>query len=159
MQDIVLFNSSSNKSPQGRLDCKNLLPISFHNRYDRATNRKQLKVQHTATQALLDLSFTTPPEESEEGLLEDKRDICLFKLLGTLKRSEFTPPCNGNVHHNSEMNLTSEVQTLRTENMILKQQLLNTQLTKESFEGNNKKVLYMTELPSYMTLIALSSLF
>ena len=31
----------------------------------------------------------------------------------------------------------------------------DTQLTKESFEGNNKKVLYMTGLPSYMALIAL----
>ena len=53
------------------------------------------------------------------------------------------------------MNLISELQTFKTENMILKQQLLNTQLTKESLEGNNKKVLYMTGLPNYMTLIGL----
>ena len=56
------------------------------------------------------------------------------------------------------MNLNSELQTLRTENMTLKQQLLNTQFTKESFAGNDKKVLYMTGLPSYVTLIALSHL-
>ena len=53
------------------------------------------------------------------------------------------------------MNLNSELQTLRIENMTLKQQLLNTQITKESFEGNDKNVLYMTGLPSYVTLIAL----
>ena len=53
------------------------------------------------------------------------------------------------------MNLNSELQTLRTENMTLKQKLLNTQITKESFEGNDKNVLYMTGLPSYVTLIAL----
>ena len=53
------------------------------------------------------------------------------------------------------MNLNSELQTLKTENMTLKQQLLNTQIANESFEGNDKKVLYMTGLPSYMTLIAL----
>ena len=56
------------------------------------------------------------------------------------------------------MNLNSELQTLRTENMTLKQQLLNTQFTKESLAGNDKKVLYMTGLPSYVTLIALSHL-
>jgi len=102
--------------------CKHCMFNSFNFllRYDRTTNRKQLKVQHSAAQALLDLSFATPPEEPEEGFLEDKRDICLFKLSGTLKRSEFTPPCNCNVHHNSEMNLTSELQTLRTENMMPK---------------------------------------
>ena len=53
------------------------------------------------------------------------------------------------------MNLNSELQTLTTENTMLKQQLLNTQFTKESFEGNDRKVLSMTGLPSYMALIAL----
>ena len=52
--------------------------FNFLLRYNRATNRKELKVQHTAAQALLDLSFATPPEESEEGLLEDKRDIIIL---------------------------------------------------------------------------------
>ena len=128
--------------------------FKFLLKYNGATNRKKLKVQHTAAQALLYLSFATPPEESEEGILEDKRDICSFKLSGNLKHSEFTP-CTFNVEHNSEMNLNYELQTLRTENMTLKQQLLKTQVTKESFGGNDKKVLYMTGLPSYMTLIAL----
>ena len=125
--------------------------FNFLLRYNRATNRKELKVQQTAAQALLDLSIATPPEESEEGLLEDKRDICSFKLSGNLKHGELK--CN--VDNNSEMNLNSELQTLRTESITLKQQLLNTQITQESFEGNDKKVLYLTGLPSYITLISL----
>ena len=124
--------------------------FNFLLRYNRATNRKEMKVQHTAAQALLDLSFVTPPDESEEGLLEDKR-VCSFKLSGNLKHGELK--CN--VDTNLEMNLNSELQTLRTENITLKQQLLNTQITQESFEGNDKKVLYMTGLPSYITLISL----
>jgi len=50
------------------------------------------------------------------------------------------------------MNLNSELQTFRTENMKLKQQLLNTQMTKQCFDGTDKKVLYMTGFPSYMTV-------
>ena len=53
------------------------------------------------------------------------------------------------------MNLNSDLQTIRTENMTLKQKLLNTQITRESFEGNDKNVLYMTGLPNYVTLIRL----
>ena len=33
-----------------------------------------------------------------------------------------------------------------------KQQLVNTQITKQFFEGNDKKVIYMAGFPSYMTV-------
>jgi len=65
-------------------------------------------------------------------------------MSGHLKHTELAP-CTCNVDRNSEMNLNSELQTLRAENMTPKQQLLNTQITREPFEGNGKKVLYMTE--------------
>ena len=51
------------------------------------------------------------------------------------------------------MNINSELQMLRTENMELKQQLLHTKITRESFEGNDKKVQYMTGLPSFMIAV------
>ena len=59
-------------------------------------------------------------------------------MSGHLKHTELAP-CTCNVDRNSEL------QTLRAENMTPKQQLLNTQITREPFEGNGKKVLYMTE--------------
>ena len=52
------------------------------------------------------------------------------------------------------MNINSELQSLRNENMELRQQVLNTNITRQSFEGNDVKVRSMIGLPSFMILIA-----
>ena len=99
------------------------------------------------------MSVSTPPEELEEGRQQDdSKDIYSFKLKGNLQ-SECTSHI-GNSDQKSEMDINSELQTLRTENMELRQELLPTKVTRESFDGNDKKVQYMTGLPSLMTLIA-----
>ena len=72
---------------------------------------------------------------------------CSFKLKGNLQ-SECASRI-GNSDQKSEMNSISELQ-----NMELRQQLLHTKITRESFECNDRKVQYMTGLPSFMTLIA-----
>ena len=52
------------------------------------------------------------------------------------------------------MNINSELQSLRNENMELRQQVLNTKITRQYFEGNDLKVQSMTGLLSLMILIA-----
>ena len=86
-----------------------------------------MKVQHAAAETLLDVS--TPPEELEEGSQQDdSKDICSFKLKWNLQ-SECTSHI-GNSDQKSEMNINSELQTLRTENMELRQQFLHTKITR-----------------------------
>ena len=63
-----------------------------------------------------------------------ERHIYSFKLSENVKHSELKCTCN--VDNNSEINLNSEL------------------ITKKYVKGNDKKVLYMTGLPSYMILIA-----
>ena len=49
--------------------------------------RQETKVQHTAAEALLDLSFVEPPEVEEESQQQD-RDVCSFQLKGSLRHSD-----------------------------------------------------------------------
>ena len=58
----------------------------------------------------------------------------------------------------SKFDLDSELQKLRSENVEFKHQLSQMKLTNVSFEGNDKKVPYMTGLTSFMTLITLFSI-
>ena len=118
--------------------------------------RQETKGQHTAAEALLDLSFVEPPEvEQEEESQQEDRDVCSFRLKGSLRQGDCS--ASGDTFQESKMDLDSELQKLRTENVDLKQQLSHMKVTKESFEGNDKKVQYMTGLPSFMTLLTLFS--
>ena len=118
--------------------------------------RQETKGQHTAAEALLDLSFVEPPEvEQEEESQQEDRDVCSFRLKGSLRQGDCS--ASGDTFQESKMDLDYELQKLRTENVDLKQQLSHMKVTKESFEGNDKKVQYMTGLPSFMTLMTLFS--
>ena len=116
--------------------------------------RQETKVQHTAAETLLDLSFVEPPEVEESQ--QQDRNICSFQLKDSLQQSDCSASCD--TFQKSKIDLDSELQKLRSEHIELKQQLSQMKLTKESFEGNDKKVQYMTGLPSFMTLITLFSI-
>ena len=78
--------------------------------------RQETKGQHTAAEALLDLSFVEPPEvEQEEESQQEDRDVCSFRLKGSLRQGDCS--ASGDTFQESKMDLDSELQKLRTENV------------------------------------------
>ena len=64
-------------------------------------------------------------------------------------------PCKGPVIDKLTM---EELNRLTVENVTLKEQIKDSEISRDTFSGNDEKVKYYTVLPSFLTLLALYNL-
>lgn len=121
----------------------------FDFRFDRAEGRVKTKEKHTAARALLELQDGFLPASPETREPEKPCNFLYFDKLEPLEEYPIT------INPVSESQVDSEIQRLISENIDLKEKVVNSKLTQEAFEGNNDKTKYYTGLPSYLTLLAL----
>uniref|UniRef100_A0A667X785 DDE Tnp4 domain-containing protein n=1 Tax=Myripristis murdjan TaxID=586833 RepID=A0A667X785_9TELE len=66
-----------------------------------------------------------------------------------------TPPCIGETTEKRMQSLEAECQALRSENILLKEKLNKTALNETSLQNNDKKVNFLTGLPTYTVLMTI----
>jgi len=146
-------------------------------RYNRSVDRNKVKNKHSAARALIELS--SEPAAAAHGSTEDEDSLLVSEINFNAddeqngdQNLDLESTCDTEVESLRRENIKlkeqlenakcsgaadSEMQRLLSENMLLKEQINNLKFNEDSFKDQDEKVRYYTGLPGYVTLMALFS--
>ncbi|XP_037548910.1 uncharacterized protein LOC119425453 [Nematolebias whitei] len=130
-------------------------PESKQNRYRRAKDRAQSKKKLRGSKDVLDPGTILDPEvwAAPVDAHEDEESVQVCDLVLQQEDDDHAEPAPV-----SESQADSELQRLRTEQILLKDQINDLKFNERSFENNNLKVTYYTGLPSFLMLMTVFDL-
>ncbi|XP_060072083.1 uncharacterized protein LOC132551957 [Ylistrum balloti] len=134
-------------------------PSSQSERFQRANQRDDKRKQHLAARALMDLS-TCSVQDSQpqvcDWLQKDDKPVHFFKLGPLFPAESAKDLMEVRSQEKEELlkKLNAECQERTTENLTLRQHILEGQIfSEDAFRDNDKKVNCFTGLPGFLTLM------